>query len=68
MKAKILRAFGFATLLVLAVTYGMAAYKFELPPYTFIKLIADFAGAATPKEFVTTPQEYLATDVADFPV
>ena len=64
MKAKILRAFGFATLLVLAVTYGMAAYKFELPPYTFIKLIADFAGAATPKEFVTTPQEYLATDVA----
>ena len=64
MKVRLLNIVGCLALAGLAVSYGMMAYRFELPPYNLVKALSDFAGALTPKEFNATPQEYFTTDVA----
>ena len=64
MKATILSIAGCAILIALATSYGMAAYKFELPPYSFLKGVYNLFGVSTQKEYLETPQEYFATDVA----
>jgi hypothetical protein len=65
------RVFAYVILLIIAVIYGMAAYKFELPPFGLIKVTYEFAKSFTPQkppempqEFLKTPQEYWTTDVA----
>lgn len=66
-----LRAFAYVILVIMAVFYGMAAYKFELPPFGLVKVAYEFAKSFTPQkppkmpqEFLVTPPEYLTTDVA----
>jgi hypothetical protein len=50
--------------MALAMLYGMAAHKFQLPPYDFVSPALKHIGVRTPKEYLETPKEYLETDVA----
>jgi len=59
-----LRMASYATLITLAMFYGMAAYKFQLPPYDFVNAAFKHIGVRTPKEYLETPKDYLETDVA----
>jgi hypothetical protein len=50
--------------MALAMLYGMAAHKFQLPPYDFVNAAFKHILVRTPKEYLETPKEYLKTDVA----
>ncbi|MEG4291537.1 hypothetical protein Q5692_23355 [Microcoleus sp. C2C3] len=63
LKGRILRIASYATLIVLAIFYGMAAHKFQLPPSGFVSAAFKHIGVRTPKEYLETPKEYLETDV-----
>lgn len=68
---KINRKFRYVLLLILGILYGMAAFKFEFPPFGLVQGAYEFAKSFThqkpperPQEFLVTPPEYLTTDVA----
>ncbi len=65
------RGIRYVLLAIFAMLYGMAAYKFELPPfgvtkeaYEFGKNLAHHQTEDKPRIFLETPKEYLNTDVA----
>jgi len=72
MKMRVLRIAGHITFLVLVLLYGMAAYKFQLPPYALVKAAFTRLEVLAPKENLETsrhedletPREYFETDVA----
>jgi hypothetical protein len=64
LKARIFKIVSYATLVVLGIFYGMAAHKFQLPPYDFANAALQHIAVRTPKEYLKTPKEYFETDVA----
>lgn len=71
MKARVFKVIILLVIVFASVSYGMVAYKFQLPPHTLVQFayrrfgMFEFMVYDTPRDFKETPEIYFKTDVAE---